>query len=95
MASQSRQFSGASTFTREYYTFIEKNLDKIPVVLSDPPPNFTVLSAHKYIPPVMEIVAALLVALPSLVPAMHRSPMAMLALRLPAMPSPKRSPRHR
>lgn len=27
------------------------------VVLSDPPPNFTVLSAHKYIPPVMEIVA--------------------------------------
>jgi hydrogenase expression/formation protein HypD len=27
------------------------------VVLSDPPPNFYVLSAHKYIPPVMEIVA--------------------------------------
>jgi hydrogenase expression/formation protein HypD len=27
------------------------------VVLGDPPPNFTVLSAHKYIPPVMEIVA--------------------------------------
>ena len=27
------------------------------VVLDDPPPNFTVLSAHKYIPPVMEIVA--------------------------------------
>ncbi len=27
------------------------------VVLADPPPNFTVLSAHKYIPPVMEIVA--------------------------------------
>jgi hydrogenase expression/formation protein HypD len=27
------------------------------VVLSDPPPNFFVLSAHKYIPPVMEIVA--------------------------------------
>ncbi|HYT71455.1 MAG TPA: hydrogenase formation protein HypD [Gemmatimonadales bacterium] len=27
------------------------------VVLSDPPPNFSVLSAHKYIPPVMEIVA--------------------------------------
>jgi hydrogenase expression/formation protein HypD len=24
---------------------------------ADPPPNFTVLSAHKYIPPVMEIVA--------------------------------------
>lgn len=27
------------------------------VVLSEPPPNFSVLSAHKYIPPVMEIVA--------------------------------------
>src|SRR6185503_13508978 len=27
------------------------------VVLDDPPPNFSVLSAHKYIPPVMEIVA--------------------------------------
>jgi hydrogenase expression/formation protein HypD len=27
------------------------------VILDDPPPNFTVLSAHKYIPPVMEIVA--------------------------------------
>lgn len=27
------------------------------VLLSDPPPNFSVLSAHKYIPPVMEIVA--------------------------------------
>ena len=27
------------------------------VVLGDPPPNFFVLSAHKYIPPVMEIVA--------------------------------------
>jgi hydrogenase expression/formation protein HypD len=27
------------------------------VILSDPPPNFSVLSAHKYIPPVMEIVA--------------------------------------
>jgi hydrogenase expression/formation protein HypD len=27
------------------------------VVLTDPPPNFSVLSAHKYIPPVMEIVA--------------------------------------
>jgi hydrogenase expression/formation protein HypD len=27
------------------------------VVLGDPPPNFSVLSAHKYIPPVMEIVA--------------------------------------
>lgn len=27
------------------------------VVLSDVPPNFSVLSAHKYIPPVMEIVA--------------------------------------
>lgn len=27
------------------------------VVLSDPPKNFSVLSAHKYIPPVMEIVA--------------------------------------
>jgi hydrogenase expression/formation protein HypD len=27
------------------------------VVLGDVPPNFTVLSAHKYIPPVMEIVA--------------------------------------
>ena len=27
------------------------------VLLDDPPPNFTVLSAHKYIPPVMEIVA--------------------------------------
>jgi hydrogenase expression/formation protein HypD len=27
------------------------------VVLNDPPPNFSVLSAHKYIPPVMEIVA--------------------------------------
>ena len=27
------------------------------LVLSDPPPNFSVLSAHKYIPPVMEIVA--------------------------------------
>jgi hydrogenase expression/formation protein HypD len=26
-------------------------------LLSDPPPNFSVLSAHKYIPPVMEIVA--------------------------------------
>jgi hydrogenase expression/formation protein HypD len=27
------------------------------VVLREPPPNFSVLSAHKYIPPVMEIVA--------------------------------------
>ena len=27
------------------------------VIVSDPPPNFSVLSAHKYIPPVMEIVA--------------------------------------
>src|SRR5512135_3563470 len=27
------------------------------VVLADPPANFSVLSAHKYIPPVMEIVA--------------------------------------
>ena len=27
------------------------------VVLSDPPKNFSVLSAHKYIPPVMEIIA--------------------------------------
>jgi hydrogenase expression/formation protein HypD len=27
------------------------------VALSDPPPNFSILSAHKYIPPVMEIVA--------------------------------------
>jgi hydrogenase expression/formation protein HypD len=27
------------------------------VILSDPPKNFSVLSAHKYIPPVMEIVA--------------------------------------
>lgn len=27
------------------------------VILADPPPNFSVLSAHKYIPPVMEIVA--------------------------------------
>jgi hydrogenase expression/formation protein HypD len=27
------------------------------VLLRDPPPNFSVLSAHKYIPPVMEIVA--------------------------------------
>ena len=27
------------------------------VILNDPPPNFSVLSAHKYIPPVMEIVA--------------------------------------
>jgi hydrogenase expression/formation protein HypD len=27
------------------------------VVLGDPPPNFSILSAHKYIPPVMEIVA--------------------------------------
>jgi hydrogenase expression/formation protein HypD len=27
------------------------------VVLSDPPPNFFVLSAHKYIPPAMEVVA--------------------------------------
>jgi hydrogenase expression/formation protein HypD len=27
------------------------------VLSSDPPPNFSVLSAHKYIPPVMEIVA--------------------------------------
>jgi hydrogenase expression/formation protein HypD len=27
------------------------------VILDDPPPNFSVLSAHKYIPPVMEIVA--------------------------------------
>jgi len=27
------------------------------VMLADPPPNFSVLSAHKYIPPVMEIVA--------------------------------------
>jgi hydrogenase expression/formation protein HypD len=27
------------------------------VVRADPPPNFSVLSAHKYIPPVMEIVA--------------------------------------
>ena len=27
------------------------------IVLSDPPKNFSVLSAHKYIPPVMEIVA--------------------------------------
>ena len=26
-------------------------------ILDDPPPNFSVLSAHKYIPPVMEIVA--------------------------------------
>jgi hydrogenase expression/formation protein HypD len=29
------------------------------VVLSDPPPNFFVLSAHKYIPPAMEVVAAI------------------------------------
>ena len=27
------------------------------VILDDPPPNFSVLAAHKYIPPVMEIVA--------------------------------------
>jgi hydrogenase expression/formation protein HypD len=27
------------------------------VILNNPPPNFSVLSAHKYIPPVMEIVA--------------------------------------
>ena len=27
------------------------------VILDDPPPNFSILSAHKYIPPVMEIVA--------------------------------------
>jgi hydrogenase expression/formation protein HypD len=27
------------------------------VILRDPPPNFSILSAHKYIPPVMEIVA--------------------------------------
>jgi hydrogenase expression/formation protein HypD len=27
------------------------------VILGDPPPNFSVLSAHKFIPPVMEIVA--------------------------------------
>ncbi|HKK27865.1 MAG TPA: hydrogenase formation protein HypD [Gemmatimonadota bacterium] len=27
------------------------------VILDDPPPNFSVLSSHKYIPPVMEIVA--------------------------------------
>ena len=27
------------------------------VLLAGPPPNFSVLSAHKYIPPVMEIVA--------------------------------------
>ena len=27
------------------------------VILNDPPPNFSVLSVHKYIPPVMEIVA--------------------------------------
>jgi hydrogenase expression/formation protein HypD len=27
------------------------------VILSHPPPNFSVLSAHKYIPPVMEIIA--------------------------------------
>ncbi|MDX1578298.1 MAG: hydrogenase formation protein HypD [Gemmatimonadota bacterium] len=27
------------------------------VALADPPPNFSILSAHKYIPPVMEIVA--------------------------------------
>ena len=27
------------------------------VILGDPPPNFSVLSAHKYIPPVMEIVS--------------------------------------
>ena len=27
------------------------------VILDDPPPNFSVLSVHKYIPPVMEIVA--------------------------------------
>ncbi len=27
------------------------------VILDDPPKNFSVLSAHKYIPPVMEIVA--------------------------------------
>jgi hydrogenase expression/formation protein HypD len=27
------------------------------VLLSDPPPSFSILSAHKYIPPVMEIVA--------------------------------------
>jgi len=27
------------------------------VLLADPPPNFSILSAHKYIPPVMEIVA--------------------------------------
>jgi hydrogenase expression/formation protein HypD len=27
------------------------------VILDDPPPNFSVLSAHKYIPPVMEIIA--------------------------------------
>ena len=27
------------------------------VLIGEPPPNFFVLSAHKYIPPVMEIVA--------------------------------------
>jgi hydrogenase expression/formation protein HypD len=27
------------------------------VLMAEPPPNFTILSAHKYIPPVMEIVA--------------------------------------
>jgi hydrogenase expression/formation protein HypD len=27
------------------------------IALDDPPPNFSILSAHKYIPPVMEIVA--------------------------------------
>jgi hydrogenase expression/formation protein HypD len=29
------------------------------VVLADPPPNFSILSAHKYVPPAMELVAAL------------------------------------
>ena len=29
------------------------------VVLNDPPPNFFVLSAHKYIPPAMEVVASI------------------------------------
>jgi len=29
------------------------------VILDDPPPNFSVLSAHKYIPPAMEIVAGM------------------------------------
>jgi hydrogenase expression/formation protein HypD len=48
--------------TREEVVFFASGFETTAVataalVLDDPPPNFSVLSAHKYIPPVMEIVA--------------------------------------